>query len=907
MVSTRLFHRCALAAALVLALAPATHAAGNEDAEATARRFLQREAPRFGLNPADLREVSVSSIAPGTAAGMRHVYLQQNLRGIPVWNAIFTVNVSGDGSIINPGNRFIDKLPARAGNQLARRTPVQAARAAGDFLELKIREPLRATRSRGGPAQATELNTGGFSKQPIQASLVWYFAQDIGQLRLSWRVQVEEGNHLWDVFVDAGNGEPLAAKDRVVHERADELLAGLSASTSGIIASLGAVVAPAPDSPPAFDSIDGATYTVYPFPFESPSDGGRRSVTGAANPTASPYGWHDNNGMAGAEYTRTRGNNVWAYTDTDGNNSSDPNSDPDGGAGLNFSFPILAGESPADYADASVVNLFYWTNLIHDITYGYGFNEASGNFQFNNYGKGGTGTDALRAEDLDGSGTDNANFSTPGDGAYPRMQMFKWNYPFPNVLQVATPAPIAGTYIATGSAFGPSFATAGAKSGALVLGNDNTGTTSDGCEALVGFPAGAIAVMDRGSCNFTVKVKNAQLASASAAIILNNVAGDPISLGGTDATVTIPAGMLSLADGNQIRAALPGTGTAQANGSPPPQRPSSLDSGVVTHEYGHGISTRLTGGAANSSCLDNAEQMGEGWSDFFATTFTARASDVGNTRRGVGTWLSFQPVNGVGIRNTPYSTDMLVNPATYAQVANTATISSPHGIGYVWNSMLWEVYWNLVHRYGYNPNLYQSWSTGGNNLTVQLVMDGLKLQPCSPGFVDGRNAILAADTALTAGANQCEIWRGFAKRGLGLSAVQGDSNNRSDGTEAYDLPNACKVAVFGGFQGLAAAPALNSVAPGAHVNLQFSLSGITGAPKIDTQPVNCSTLEATSEAPQALSSSSGLQQVGNNYTLDWRPAKAWEGTCRAVTIRAPAATDPVAYFYFQSSTIFKKN
>jgi hypothetical protein len=487
------------------------------------------------------------------------------------------------------------------------------------------------------------------------------------------------------------------------------------------------------------------------------------------------------------------------------------------------------------------------------------------------------------------------------------MQMFKWNYPFPNVLLVATPAPIAGTYITTGAGFGPTFATAGPKTGALVLANDNTGTSSDGCEALVGFPAGGIAVMDRGSCNFTVKVKNAQLASAAAAIIINNIAGDPISLGGTDATVTIPAGMVSLADGNKIRASLPGTATAQANGSPPPQRPSSLDAGVVTHEYGHGISTRLTGGAANSSCLGNAEQMGEGWSDFYATSFTARASDVGNTRRGVGTWLSFQPVTGQGIRNAPYSTDMATNPAVYSQVANTTLISSPHGIGYVWNSMLWEVYWNLVHRYGYNPNLYQSWSTGGNNLAVQLVTDGLKLQPCSPGFVDGRNAILAADTALTAGANQCEIWRGFAKRGLGFSASQGSSDDRSDGVEAFDLPNSCKVAVFGGFQGLSAAPTLNPVAPGAHVNLQFSITGLPGPLKIDTQTVSCSTLEATSDAPSTLSSDTGLQQAGSNYTLDWRPAKAWQGTCRAVTIRAPAASDPVAYFYFQSTATVKKN
>ena len=66
----------------------------------------------------------------------------------------------------------------------------------------------------------------------------------------------------------------------------------------------------------------------------------------------------------------------------------------------------------------------------------------------------------------------------------------------------------------------------------------------------------------------------------------------------------------------------------------------------------------------------------------------------------------------------------------------------PHGIGYVWNTMLWEVYWNLVDEHGFNADIYAAWTTGGNNLALQLVMDGLKFQACSPGFVDGRNAIL---------------------------------------------------------------------------------------------------------------------------------------------------------------------
>ena len=228
-------------------------------------------------------------------------------------------------------------------------------------------------------------------------------------------------------------------------------------------------------------------------------------------------------------------------------------------------------------------------------------------------------------------------------------------------------------------------------------------------------------------------------------------------------------------------------------------RDSDLDAGVIAHEYGHGISNRLTGGPNIVTCLNNAEQMGEGWSDWFGITLTTHPSDTALTPRGVGTYLIFQPTDGNGIRPTPYSTDMSVNPSTYASVANPA-ISQPHGIGYVWNTMLWEMYWNLVDRYGYNADIYGPWHTAGNNRALQLVMDGLKLQVCRPGFVDGRDAILAADTALTGGANQCEIWRAFAKRGLGASASQGSSADRFDGVPAFNLPAACTTAAFGGFK-----------------------------------------------------------------------------------------------------------
>ena len=77
--------------------------------------------------------------------------------------------------------------------------------------------------------------------------------------------------------------------------------------------------------------------------------------------------------------------------------------------------------------------------------------------------------------------------------------------------------------------------------------------------------------------------------------------------------------------------------------------------------------------------------------------------------------------------------------------------------------MLWDMYWLLIDEYGYDADLVSG--SGGNNLALQLVLDGLKLQECNPTFTDGRDAILLADEVNSDGANRCTIWRAFAKRG----------------------------------------------------------------------------------------------------------------------------------------------
>ena len=214
-----------------------------------------------------------------------------------------------------------------------------------------------------------------------------------------------------------------------------------------------------------------------------------------------------------------------------------------------------------------------------------------------------------------------------------------------------------------------------------------------------------------------------------------------------------------------------------------PDRDSDFDAGVIAHEYGHGISTRLTGGRTNSGCLNTAQQMGEGWSDFYGLMLTQH--DPAQQTRGVGTYVTFEDnVTGEGIRPTAYSPDMSVNPVTYADVRNAGAggLSVPHGVGYAYNSVLWDLAWLLVDKYGGvgNPAAGPDATGadfGGFNVAMALVTESLKIQPCGPGQIDGRDAMVAADAVLYNGANAAELSAAFTRRGYGENAQQGSADS----------------------------------------------------------------------------------------------------------------------------------
>ena len=371
-----------------------------------------------------------------------------------------------------------------------------------------------------GSAQESVVSDGGISDAPIPARLGWQ--STAGGLRLAWQLVIDDASaaHLWNATVDAENGDLLAKDDWTDHDSREGLESRLGRANGQTSSAVAALV----QGPTVFETstpvADGSTYRIYPG--ESPDDTERVLEASPADGIASPFGWHDTDGLPGAEFTITRGNNVHAYIDRDNDNLPDPTGEPNGGPGLDFDFAIDLGEHAQYNVSANITNLFRWCNVVHDLMYLYGFDDPAANFQTNNYGRGGVGGDAVRCEGMDGSGESNANFSTPAaDGGAPRMQTFiEFGSGLPSAVTVES-GPAAGTYLAAYARFTPPATTAGT-SGTLVLVNDGVGSPTDGCTAFT-LPAGSIAVLDTvTTCNNRTQVANAESAGAVAVVVIHD-------------------------------------------------------------------------------------------------------------------------------------------------------------------------------------------------------------------------------------------------------------------------------------------------------------------------------------------------------------------------------------------------
>lgn len=753
----------------------------SQDKSELLQQTLQENTKQHQLSESDVSSWKLINHHTNEKTGIEFNYLHQTFNDVLIYNAISVVAVKEDLGIL-ASNGFVSDLASKVQTSTATITPTAAIHAAANHLGLDNVGDLKLLSEKENNTFVFEANDLSVETIDVQLKL---FKVNENSMRAAWDLHIYQldQKHWWSLRVDAQTGEILDQTDWVVScdfekdNTHNHSHAGHQHTKSEFMFPM----------PPQQSFGNGAGYNVFPIPLESPNHGPRQLLIDPSDSIASPFGWHDTDGLTGSEYTTAQGNNVYASedrADTDAFGHT-----PEGGSTLDFDFPLDFNLSPIDYQDAAITNLFYMNNIMHDVWYHYGFNEESGNFQENNYANGGFDDDYVNAQAQDGGGMNNANMATGPDGYNPRMQMYLWSSSSPDIMTVNSPSILSGTYDAEPASFGPPITTTPITAN-LALFEDATPDINDACSPAVNAAIlnGKIVVVKRGNCNFTDKVENAENAGAIAVIVVNN-GGNVISMGGTNPNIGIPSVMISATDGNtlimQIQSGLAVNVTLQSpTGSF--YKDGDFDNGIVAHEYGHGISTRLTGGASVSNCLYNEDQMGEGWSDWFALMLTIEPGDQAEDVRGIGTYATAEPVTGGGIRPMPYSTDLSVNNITFGATNNVNGISQPHGIGFVWATMLWDLNWALIDKYGFDSDVY--YGTGGNNIAMQLVIDGLKLQPCSPGFVDGRDAILLADQLNNNGANECLIWKVFADRGLGFSAQQGNTDDRTDQVEAFDLP-----------------------------------------------------------------------------------------------------------------------
>jgi hypothetical protein len=327
-------------------------------------------------------------------------------------------------------------------------------------------------------------------------------------------------------------------------------------------------------------------------------------------------------------------------------------------------------------------------------------------------------------------------------------------------------------------------------------------------------------------------------------------------------------------------------------------RDGSLDHEIVYHELTHGTSNRLH---ANGSGLntDTAGGMGEGWSDFYGISMLAIITPDGDDGQRLYAAGAYAQGNYYrGVRRFPYGVKAAVasngrshNPLTFADIdpaqinVNDAAFpvapgqaNEVHNIGEVWCTALIEVRGKLIQRLGF---------ANGSQRVLQIVTDGMKLDPVNPDFLDARDSIIAADCAGFVGIDELDIWEGFRLRGMGFRA----STSGVHVTENFEGPNlkllpitVAEVAGSGNGDGV--------IDPGETARLTVPLQNILCSV---TVPGATATLSPGGDSETYPTFAPGQVNTG---TLDYTvPATAACGSSVPVTITVNSTLGPITYTY----------
>lgn len=689
--------------------------------EQVVRNFVSQHAQAFGLRRDrfdDYIKTDASYQNPGN--GQRWVRLKQEIAGIPVFQGELTALVNQKGQLTSLVNGMAPTLAEKAvlSNPIAL-TAEDAILIASSSVDLPVEADelvRRETSEDNQPIRFERTSELRF----LQAERV-IFPLGPGEAVLGWQITLM-GKEAYLVVVNASDGEILFRKNLKANQTQEATFEYYAGDSPAPFTPYPYPPVPHPTQPPQYADFSDPAY----IPIERTTT---TTISGLLPANVNRLGWIN-------DYDNvTRGNNVFAYrdeipgdgVDTDGMGFiSTAYGHGNGPSQYNRNFtyfftPAPTGNQSPSFSDpqydhGSVTNMFVWVNLFHDMMYRMGFTEPARNFQEQNFGRGGAQFDSIYAESQDFSGTDNASFTTLPDGTPGVMQMF----------------------------------------------------------------------------------------------IFPDMAIDSLQPDGVVPDVT-----------KASRAA----------------RDSALDQQVMLHELAHGLTNRLVG---NASGLSNhqGKGMGEGWSDFYALSILSdlAADNDPDKVYPMGGWITYDMECRLhdnyfyGIRRFPYSTNLLINPLTFAHadprsyhyasapdgyyaspdrslypespLCNGASGGSVHNLGEIWASALWQARSHVMRHFERNQSrqgLDPAKATHavlqrGNEHMLQLVTDGLKLTPTNPTFLEARDAIFEA--ALSSATNppgyvsddpvnpdiaqldEIALWRGFAERGFGFSAVAPPRNDR---------------------------------------------------------------------------------------------------------------------------------
>ena len=340
-------------------------------------------AERLGLEADDIRSLELARDYVSASTGLRHVVFSQSLDGIPVFGAVLAVHIDGGGGVARITSSV---TPARGRRASVAIPSSQAAAIAAADIRPEAGFVPAITEARGGATQAVRFARGAFARD-IAAGLTWFPMQ--GTARLTWRVEVEPVGEpqLYDVLIDAETGELLYRRNRVLYTDGNGRVPQ-SVTTA-------AIDPRRPDQMPV-----GAGGCPPPVNFAV------RSLNG---PFRDPSTVLFNTG-------RLVGNNTQVFH----LNTSTP-SQMGSFDGTQWSFDF--GFNTAGSAQTA---LFFALNYAHDFFYDLGFDEASGNFQADNFGRGGVGGDSIKGV-ARASGRNNATFQPEPEGTSPIISMFLWD------------------------------------------------------------------------------------------------------------------------------------------------------------------------------------------------------------------------------------------------------------------------------------------------------------------------------------------------------------------------------------------------------------------------------------------------------------------------------------------------